>query len=146
MTSAAEDLAELGNAFLMASDPVAAEECFQSAVDLAPNIASAMNNLAWLRMERNEIDAATIDLIRRALVATPNDSSTLDTAGWLAYRQGRLRDMEGSAGALTLLQNRLIKPKIRPLLNPWTIARTRYIAPVKYSRPRNFGARSLIKA
>lgn len=109
VTSAAEDLAELGNAFLMASDPVAAEECFQSAVDLAPNIASAMNNLAWLRMERNEIDAATIDLIRRALVATPNDSSTLDTAGWLAYRQGRLRDMEGSAGALTLLQKSLDK-------------------------------------
>jgi hypothetical protein len=60
-------------------------------------------------MERNEIDAATIDLIRRALVATPNDSSTLDTAGWLAYRQGRLRDMEGAAGALTLLQKSLEK-------------------------------------
>ena len=109
VTSAAEDLAELGNAFLMASDPAAAEECFQSAVDLAPNLASAMNNLAWLRMERNQIDAATIDLIRRALVATPNDASTLDTAGWLAYRQGRLRDMEGVAGALSLLQKSLEK-------------------------------------
>lgn len=103
ITSAAEDLAELGNAFLMASDPSAAEECFQAAIDLEPNLNAAMNNLGWLRMERNEIDLVTVDLVKRALAAAPNDPSILDTAGWLAYRQGRIIDQPKLPGALTLL-------------------------------------------
>ncbi len=110
-TTVAQDLAELGNAFLIASDPIAAEECFQMAIDLEPNLVTAMNNLAWLRMERNDIDVTTIDLIHRALVATPNDPSTLDTAGWLAYRQGRLQDVEGVEGAVTILQRSLKKAR-----------------------------------
>jgi tetratricopeptide (TPR) repeat protein len=104
VTTQAEDLAELGNAFLMASNAAAASECFQSALDLAPDLASAMNNLAWLRMEHNQIDSATIDLVKRALAMTPNDPSTLDTAGWLAYRQGQLLDSAGELGAISLLR------------------------------------------
>ena len=104
VTTQAEDLAELGNAFLMASNSAAASECFQSALDLAPDLASAMNNLGWLRMEHNQIDSTTIDLVKRALAMTPNDPSTLDTAGWLAYRQGQLLDSAGELGALSLLR------------------------------------------
>ena len=104
VTTQAEDLAELGNAFLMASNAAAASECFQSALYLAPDLASAMNNLAWLRMEHNQIDSATIDLVKRALAMTPNDPSTLDTAGWLAYRQGQLLDSAGELGAISLLR------------------------------------------
>ncbi len=88
----------------VASNAAAASECFQSALDLAPDLASAMNNLAWLRMEHNQIDSATIDLVKRALAMTPNDPSTLDTAGWLAYRQGQLLDSAGELGAISLLR------------------------------------------
>ena len=107
VTSAAEDLAELGNIFLLASDSVAAQECFQAAIDLSPDLSSAMNNLAWLRMERNDIDLVTVDLVKRALAATPHDPSTLDTAGWLAYRQGKLLDTPAQIGALSLLHESL---------------------------------------
>ena len=104
VTSEAEDLVELGNAFLMAGESAAARESFQSALDLDHTLSGAMNNLAWLRMEHNQIDLATIDLVKRALAAAPNDPSTLDTAGWLAYRQGQLLDFNGNAGAISLLR------------------------------------------
>ena len=116
VTSEAEDLAELGNAFLMASDPAAAEECFQAAIDLAPDLTAALNNLGWLRMERNDIDLITVDVVRRALAATPNDPSILDTAGWLAYRQGRINDEPELPGALTLLQKSVALANERPSL------------------------------
>ena len=104
VTSDAEDLVELGNAFLIAGESAAARESFQSALDLDHTLSGAMNNLAWLRMEHNQIDLATIDLVKRALAAAPNDPSTLDTAGWLAYRQGQLLDFNGNAGAISLLR------------------------------------------
>ncbi|MCE9620434.1 MAG: hypothetical protein K8R92_11095 [Planctomycetes bacterium] len=106
-TTEAEDLAELGNAFLLASQPAAAEECFRAALELSPDLVAAMNNLAWLRMERGLIDSTTLDLVKRALAASPTDASTLDTAGWLAYRQGRLEDESGEPGGVSLLRRSL---------------------------------------
>ena len=103
-TTQAEDQMELGNAFLMASNPTAAGECFQSAFELAPDLPGVMNNLAWIRMERNQIDSITTDLVKRALALAPNDPSTLDTAGWLAYRKGQLLDIAGELGAISLLR------------------------------------------
>ena len=72
-----------------------------------------MNNLAWLRIQHNQIDSITDDLVKRALAWTPYDPSTLDTAGWLAYRKGQLLDSAGELGAISLLRQSIELAKDR---------------------------------
>lgn len=85
--SLAEDLNELGGSLLLAGHPDAAESLFERAVEADASLGSALNNLAWLRIERGAIDTRTADLVRRALTAQPDDPSTLDTAAWWRHLQ-----------------------------------------------------------
>jgi tetratricopeptide (TPR) repeat protein len=83
--SEADDLNELGGSLLIAGHKGEAERVFERAVEAAPGSGSALNNLAWLRIERGELDDRTGDLVRRAVEAGPGEPSTLDTAAWWDY-------------------------------------------------------------
>jgi tetratricopeptide (TPR) repeat protein len=83
--SEAEDLNELGGSLLIAGRKMEAERLFERAVEVDPDLGSALNNLAWLRIERGVLDDRTAELVRRAVQAGPRDPSTLDTAAWWDY-------------------------------------------------------------
>jgi|GEM_PF-6154413 len=85
--SDAKERNELAGCFMLADHLVSAEQLFSEAIKTDPNFGEAFNNLAWLRMLRGEINDTTRDLVQRALALQPNDTSVLDTAGWLAYLQ-----------------------------------------------------------
>ena len=85
--SLADDLNELGGSLLLAGRRAAAERVFEHAVEADPAASSPLNNLAWLRIERGQLDKETGELVRRAIAAAPDDPSTLDTAAWWEHLQ-----------------------------------------------------------
>jgi tetratricopeptide (TPR) repeat protein len=83
--SEAQDLNELGGSLLIAGHRAQAERIFARAIEVDAGLGSALNNLAWLRIERGALDDRTDELVRRAMEAGPEDPSTLDTAAWWDY-------------------------------------------------------------
>ncbi len=83
--SQALQLNELAGCFMLADFDSTAEKLFEQAIALDPTLGEALNNLAWLRIARGQLDAQTSGLVQRAIAARPNDTSTLDTAGWWSY-------------------------------------------------------------
>jgi tetratricopeptide (TPR) repeat protein len=83
-----EELNELAGFFLMAGHDEGAADLFERAVADRPTMGEALNNLAWLRIVAGRLDVVTGELVRRALEASPDEPSTLDTAGWWSYRSG----------------------------------------------------------
>ena len=63
---------------------------FEQLYALTPNDAEAMNNLGYYLADHNiRLDEAE-KLINRALKISPNAPHIMDSAAWLAYRQGKL--------------------------------------------------------
>ena len=79
---AAREISALADVFLLAGHDAQAEALFARAVEEGDADAGTLNNLAWLRIVRGELDARTGELVRAALDADPDNPSTLDTAGW----------------------------------------------------------------
>lgn len=68
-------------------DPAQAERWYAKA--MASGSITAMNNLAYSWAERNvRLDEAQ-PLIKRVLAVEPDNSSYLDTLGWILFKQGR---------------------------------------------------------
>lgn len=63
---------------------------FRATVELDPENAFALNNLAYLFSERNIHVDEGLQLVDRALALEPDNSAFLDTKGWLLYRAGQL--------------------------------------------------------
>ena len=80
--SAAREIAALADVFLLAGHDAQAETLFARAVEEGDADAGTLNNLAWLRIVRGQLDARTGELVQAALAADPDNPSTLDTAGW----------------------------------------------------------------
>lgn len=95
--SEAEDLNELGGSLLIAGHREQAERIFARAIEADARLGSALNNLAWLRIERGVLDDRTGELVRRALESGPDDPSTLDTAAWWDHLRG---PVAGPAGGV----------------------------------------------
>lgn len=78
----------LGNAEMRAGRRPAAEEAFRKALDLDPEAADTLNNLAWLLYEEKRMDEAE-PIARRAVVAPAPDAWTrLDTLARILAAQG----------------------------------------------------------
>jgi Flp pilus assembly protein TadD len=60
---------------------------YEQILALKPDIALALNNVAWLYMERG--DPRALQLAERAHRLAPQDASTTDTLGWVLIRQGQ---------------------------------------------------------
>ena len=63
---------------------------FEQLYALTPNDAEAMNNLGYYLIDHNIRLNEAEKLIKRALKISPNAPHIIDSAAWLAYRQGKL--------------------------------------------------------
>ncbi|MFM7050503.1 MAG: hypothetical protein ACKOYN_00010, partial [Planctomycetota bacterium] len=107
----AEILLRASSAFSMVGDEAGSEALLAKAVAEDPSLASALNNLAYLQIERGEIGDATVAMAEKAATLSPGDAAVLDTVGFLRYHQGRLRDDAAGAGAISILRQALrLKP------------------------------------
>jgi len=78
----------LGNAEMQLGRRAAAEEAFRKALDLAPDAADTLNNLAWLLFEEKRIDEAE-PLARRAVITNaPDPWMRLDTLARILAARG----------------------------------------------------------
>ncbi|HEX8254421.1 MAG TPA: tetratricopeptide repeat protein [Thermoanaerobaculia bacterium] len=78
----------LGNAEMRLGRRAAAEEAFRKALDLDPDAADTLNNLAWMLFEDKRIDEAE-PLARRAVSATaPDPWMRLDTLARILAARG----------------------------------------------------------
>lgn len=67
-----------------------AEKYYRTALQLKPDAAEALNNLAYLLAQQNQkIEEATA-MANTAVKLEPHNASYLDTLGWLYYRAGNL--------------------------------------------------------
>jgi tetratricopeptide (TPR) repeat protein len=70
------------------------EKKLRRVLELEPNRADANNALGYGLADRNErLDEARA-LIEKAYKAAPEDAAILDSMGWVAFRQGRLKEAE----------------------------------------------------
>lgn len=81
---------DLGNLLVLASRPDEAEEAFRKAVELAPDRASALFNLALLQQQRGEL-RESLRLYRRVLELQPKHA-------WAWYQVGTLYEHWGQEG------------------------------------------------
>lgn len=63
---------------------------YEKTIELAPNMAAAINNLAWIYYEQK--DPRAMELGKRAYDLAPNSPSILDTYGWILVEQGQVAE------------------------------------------------------
>ena len=61
---------------------------YEKAVELAPQMPAALNNLAWMYYERK--DERALDLAKRAYELAPDNAAILDTYGWILVEGGQV--------------------------------------------------------
>ena len=85
-----EDLVALETSAAAAYQRGARDEArvlYERLVELRPNHALALNNLAWMYHQAS--DGRALDTARRAHEAAPSDPNVLDTYGWLLVENGQ---------------------------------------------------------
>ena len=82
-----------GNVCLKLNNFAGADFYYREALDLDPNNPRALNNRAWLYLQKEEEIPRAITLIRRAISADPDHSYLyLDSLGWALYRNGEIKE------------------------------------------------------
>lgn len=109
--SLAETLRRAGGVYQMLGDERGAERMLVESVSEDPGNARSLNDLAYLRAGRGQLDSETISMAERSAAALPDDPSVLDTLGYIRYLDRRLRDGIDGVGAVTLLRQAL---RLRP--------------------------------
>jgi tetratricopeptide (TPR) repeat protein len=87
-------LITLSSAQERAGDPKGSEESLRRILSRDPNNATALNNLGYFLVERNERLTEALEMIQRAVRANPTNSSFLDSLGWAYFKLGRLDEAE----------------------------------------------------
>ncbi len=87
-------LAVLASAQERAGDPKGAEESLRRVLTTDPNNRTALNNLGYFLVERNERLPEALSLIQRAVKAEPTNPSFLDSLGWAYFKLNRLDEAE----------------------------------------------------
>lgn len=84
-----------------------AERTLRTVLTIEPANANALNYLGYLLAKRGEQLDEAVDLVRRALVAEPDNGAFLDSLGWAYFRKGDLGEAEKhlSAAAERLPKN-----------------------------------------
>lgn len=81
-----------GIAFSQNDDSVAAEEDFRAALAINPEQPQVLNYLGYsLVEEQRKLDEA-LDMIERAVAASPDSGYIVDSLGWVYYRLGRYEE------------------------------------------------------
>ena len=63
---------------------------YEKAVELAPRMPAALNNLAWMYYERK--DKRALEFAKRAYDLAPDNAAILDTYGWILVEAGQLAE------------------------------------------------------
>jgi tetratricopeptide (TPR) repeat protein len=87
-------LITLSSAQERAGDPKGSEDSLRRILARDPNNATALNNLGYFLVERNERLTEALQLIQRAVRANPTNSSFLDSLGWAYFKLGKLDEAE----------------------------------------------------
>lgn len=78
-----------GIAYSRSGDSISAEEDFRSALAIRPDQPQVLNYLGYsLVEEQRKLDEA-LDMIERAVAASPDSGYIVDSLGWVYYRLGR---------------------------------------------------------
>jgi len=94
MTAAA--LITLSSAQERAGDTKGSEESLRRILSKDLKNATALNNLGYFLIERNERLNEALELIQRAVRTEPDNSSFLDSLGWAYFKLGKLDEAERS--------------------------------------------------
>jgi len=81
----------LGRIYDLMGDRGEAIKTYRKVLEIDPDDFKALNNLAYLYVERNQNDEA-LSYAERAYVLQPYSGAVVDTLGWIYYRQGRFED------------------------------------------------------
>lgn len=92
MTEAA--LITLSSAQERAGDLKGSEESLRRILAGDPNNATALNNLGYFLVERNERLTEALEMIQRAVRSNPTNSSFLDSLGWAYFKLGKFEEAE----------------------------------------------------
>ena len=84
----------LSSAQERAGDTKGSEESLRSILAKDPNNATALNNLGYFLIERNERLTEALEMIQRAVKAEPTNSSFLDSLGWAYFKLGKFDEAE----------------------------------------------------
>lgn len=84
----------LSSAQERAGDTKGSEQSLRSILAKDPNNATALNNLGYFLVERNERLTEALEMIQRAVRAEPTNSSFLDSLGWAHFKLGNLTEAE----------------------------------------------------
>lgn len=84
----------LSSARERAGDAKGSEEALRRILAKEPNNATALNNLGYFLVERNERLPEALEMIQRAVRAEPANASFLDSLGWAYFKLGQLDEAE----------------------------------------------------
>jgi tetratricopeptide (TPR) repeat protein len=84
----------LSSAQERAGDTKGSEESLRRVLAREPNNATALNNLGYFLVERNERLDEALEMIQKAVRAEPTNSSFLDSLGWAYFKLGKLDEAE----------------------------------------------------
>jgi tetratricopeptide (TPR) repeat protein len=87
-------LITLSSAQERAGDKKGSEESLRRVLAREPNNATALNNLGYFLVERNERLEEALEMIQKAVKAEPTNSSFLDSLGWAYFKLGKLDEAE----------------------------------------------------
>ncbi len=87
-------LLTLSSAQERAGDAKSSEKSLRSVLAREPDNATALNNLGYFLLERNERISEALALIQKAVRAEPANSSFLDSLGWAYFKLGKLDEAE----------------------------------------------------
>ncbi|HKS30714.1 MAG TPA: tetratricopeptide repeat protein [Pyrinomonadaceae bacterium] len=87
-------LLTLASAQERAGDPKGSEASIRRVLEKEPDNATALNNLGYFLVERNERLPEALEMIQRAVRAEPTNSSFLDSLGWAYFKMGKLEEAE----------------------------------------------------
>jgi len=68
------------------------DSCYQAAIDLQPDNATALNNFSYYLSLRNERLDVAEKMSARSLKIRPGEANFLDTYGWILYKQGKFQE------------------------------------------------------
>lgn len=87
-------LLALSSAQERAGDPRGSEESLRRILEKEPDNATALNNLGYFLVERNQRLPEALEMIQRAIRAEPDNASFLDSLGWALFKLGRYEEAE----------------------------------------------------
>lgn len=87
-------LLTLASAQERAGDTKGSEASIRRVLEKEPDNATALNNLGYFLVERNERLNEALEMIQRAVRAEPANSSFLDSLGWAYFKLGKLDEAE----------------------------------------------------